>query len=112
MGSLCVLGDLCGKTFLTRARPKKQRLSQPDLPIRIWSVSRRGRGGVFDIAIEVGRGHALFQAFFEGGFGVYLPPAVHRGCRKADSIPALPIHTCASARSLPIPIRKPFDVAL
>ena len=23
MGSLCVLGDLCGKTFLTRACPKR-----------------------------------------------------------------------------------------
>ena len=39
--------------------PSAHPLSQPGLRIRIRRASRRGRGGVFDLAIEVDRAHAL-----------------------------------------------------
>ena len=49
-------------------RPISEPLSQADLPIRIGKASRRGRGGVFDLAMGVGRDKCLDpKLFFWGG---------------------------------------------
>jgi hypothetical protein len=44
-------------------RPKRLPLSLPVLPIRSRRASRRGRGGVFDLAMGVGRVNALTPTF-------------------------------------------------
>ncbi len=44
-------------------RPKRLPLSLPDFPIRSRRASRRGRGGVFDLPMGVGRVNALTPTF-------------------------------------------------
>ena len=83
----------------------------PPHPIR--RASPRGRGGVFDLTMEVGWGHALIPTFFEGVFGVIcclLSKTVAITRFDGFAFPVLPIPPlplCASARVLPIPSGEP-----
>jgi len=91
--------SLCTCTFLgrARARPKRQPLSQPDLPIPIRRASRRGRGGIFDQPIGVGRSHALKPTFW-GLFSVIpiqLTKAVVENGSDVSPFSPLPLPLCA-----------------
>ncbi len=79
--------------FRARGRSKRNPLS----PIRIRRASRRGRGGVFDLAMGVGRFHAL-QPTFGGVFSVIpiqLTKAVVENGSDVGPFSPLPIHLCA-----------------
>ena len=73
-------------------RPISEPLSQADLPIRIGKASRRGRGGVFDLAMGVGRGKRLDPIPFQGGGSVACAPRQVQGSPhpRRQTAPSLP----------------------
>jgi hypothetical protein len=83
-------------------------------PIRIRRASRRGRGGVFDQPIGVGRFHAL-QPTFLGLFSVIpiqLTKAVVENGSDVGPFFPLPIHLCDLCGSPPHPGPKTFSDGL
>jgi hypothetical protein len=82
-------------------------------PIRIRRASRRGRGGVFDLPMEVGRFHALHATFLGNFIDIVFQQAkaVADNCSDAAASPPpnTPLRPLRSLReSLPIRSRKPF----
>ena len=71
----------------------------------IWRASRRGRGGVFDLAMELGWGNALIPNFFGE-----IPFSADQGCCWDHSNPQdnLSFQTFVSSRLPSCPFTFPF----
>jgi hypothetical protein len=78
-------------------------------PIRIRRASRRGRGGVFDLPMEVGRFHALHATFLGNFIDIVFQQAKAVADNCSDAAAPPPNTPLRSLReSLPIRSRKPF----
>ena len=89
-------------------RPKRYPLSSPCFSIRIRRASRRGRGGVFDLPMGMGRFHAQRLTFLGNFLDIPFQQtkAVAGNCSDVAAFP--PLRLCASARVLRI--RRPSAV--
>ena len=98
---------------------KRYPLSQPGLSIPIRGASRggrRGRGGVFDLPMGVGRFHALPPTFGGYNFGYAVLEQSKAGAENGPDVAALflpntPSPSAFSAGVLLIRSRRPFAVA-
>ena len=77
------------------------------IPIRRSRAEAQRRQGVFDLVMGVGRVHVLIPTFFEGrGIRCLVFKAVEESRLGVSAFPIPPLRPSASARVLPISIRR------